>query len=286
MGHLEHLPEVILPVAVDWSAKLFLAILIMLVGWGLSRFAYRGIRQALLHMRFLDPTLKPLIASLARYGILILAATAALQRIGVETASLIALVGAAGLAVGLAMQGALSNVASGVMLLILRPFQIGDFIEFSSTTGTVAEIGLFTTTLTSPDRVYISVPNATIFGATIINYSREPMRRINFTVGIDYGDDIDRAQNIVLDILKAEERVLSHPAPEAPVGALSESSVDIYVRGWVRTDQYWDVVFLLQKKVKQAFDRNGISIPFPQRVVTVRSAGNGTTEVHAAGAAD
>lgn len=286
MGYLEHLPEVILPVAVDWSAKLFFAILIMLAGWGLSRFAYRGIRQALLHVRFLDPTLKPLIASLARYGILALAATAALQRVGVETASLIALVGAAGLAIGLAMQGALSNVASGVMLLILRPFQIGDFVEFSSTMGTVTEIGLFTTTLSSPDRIYISVPNASIFGATIINYSREPMRRINFTVGIDYSDDIDHAQQIVLGLLKAEERILSHPPPEAPVGALNESSVDIYVRGWVRTDQYWDVLFQLQKKVKLAFDRNGISIPFPQRVVTVRTVGGNSTEVQVAGAAD
>lgn len=207
-----------------------------------------------------------------RYTIVAVTILAVLQRFGVQTASLIAVMGAAGLAVGLAMQGTLSNVAAGVMLLILRPFHIGDYIDVSGTGGTVREIGLFTTTLATADLVYVSMPNASIFNSIIINYSREPVRRINFTVGIDYEDDIDKAQQIALEILSNDEKILKDPTPIVPVSNLGESSVDLYIRCWVRTPDYWDRLFHLQKTVKQAFDAAGISIPFPQRVITLRQA--------------
>ncbi len=219
-----------------------------------------------------DETLKPITVSLVRYAVVAVTILAVLNRFGVQTTSLIAVIGAAGLAVGLAIQGTLSNVAAGAMLLMLRPFHVGDFIEIGGQGGTVREIGLFTTSLTSPDLIYISMPNSQIFGGTIINYSREPVRRINFTVGIDYADDIDKAQAIIMAVLKADPRVLGNPAPMAPVGALGASSVDIIVRCWVANHTYWDVLFDLQKKVKLALDAGGITIPFPQHVVTLRPA--------------
>jgi small conductance mechanosensitive channel len=205
-----------------------------------------------------------------RYTIVAVTIIAVLQRFGVQTTSLIAVVGAAGLAIGLAIQGTLSNVAAGAMLLALRPFRIGDYIEAGGQGGTVREIGLFTTVMTTADLIYVAMPNSQIFGGTIINYSREPTRRLNFTVGIDYGDDIDKAQAIIVDVLKADSRVLENPAPMAPVGALGASSVDIIVRCWVPTAVYWDALFDLQKAVKQALDAGGITIPFPQQTHSMR----------------
>ncbi len=205
-----------------------------------------------------------------RYSVVAVTLIAVLHRFGVETTSLIAVVGAAGLAIGLAIQGTLSNVAAGAMLLMLRPFRIGDFIEANGQGGTVREIGLFTTLMVSPDLIFVSIPNSQIFNGTIINYSREPIRRINFTVGIDYSDDIDAAQTIILGVLDADLRVLSDPKPMAPVGGLGASSVDIIVRCWVRTPDYWEALFALQKAVKLALDAGGITIPFPQHVVQFR----------------
>lgn len=262
--------------------NLIAAIIILIAGWMIAAWSARRTRNLLERAR-IDTTLKPLIAQLVRYLIVIATVLAVLDRFGVETTSLIAVLGAAGLAVGLALQGTLSNVAAGVMLLILRPFRVGDYIVAGGEGGTVREIGLFATELITPDMIYVSMPNSLIFGTTIVNYTREPTRRINFTVGIDYADDIDKAQAIVLDILKNDSRVLPDPPPIVPVGALGESSVDLIVRCWVRNPDYWDALFDLQKRVKQAFDAAGITIPFPQRVVTVRGPESGT---HSAGVGD
>ncbi len=193
-----------------------------------------------------------------------------LQRFGVETTSLIAVLGAAGLAVGLALQGTLANVASGVMLLLLRPFQAGDYIDVNGALGTVREIGLFTTTLITADLIYVSMPNSMIFSNTITNYSREPTRQINLTVGIDYDDDIDKAQKIALDLIRSDKRILGTPEPIVPVGALNTSSVDLILRCWVPNAEYWNVLFDLQKKIKLRFDAEGITIPFPQQMASVR----------------
>lgn len=246
------------------------AVLILVAGWIIAGSVSAWTRRMLDRSHHIDATLKPITVSLVRYTILIVTVIAVLNRFGVQTTSLIAVIGAAGLAVGLALQGTLSNVAAGAMLLMLRPFRTGDYVEVNGQGGTVREIGLFTTTLTSPDLIYISIPNSQIFNGTIVNYSREPNRRINFTVGIDYADEIDKAQAIVLDVLRNDPRVLKDPAPMVPVGALGASSVDLIVRCWVPNSEYWNVFFDLQKGVKLALDAGGITIPFPQRVVTMR----------------
>ena len=265
------LPENLRNLLLSGGVNALAAVLILIAGWTLASWLSGWTWRALGRARRFDETLKPITASLVRYSVLAVTVLAVLHRFGVETTSLIAVIGAAGLAVGLAIQGTLSNVAAGVMLLFLRPFRIGDYIEAAGQGGTVREIGLFTTIMLSADLVYISVPNASIFGGTIINYSREPTRRINFMVGIDYSDDIAAAQKIVLGVLESDSRVLKFPKPMAPVGALGASSVEIVVRCWVPNALYWDTLFDLQKAVKLALDAGGITIPFPQHVVTFRN---------------
>ena len=265
------LPEHLRTLLLSGGMDLLAAVLILIVGWTLAGWLSDWTRRTLDRAHRFDETLKPITVSLVRYSVLVVTVLAVLRRFGVETTSIIAIIGAAGLAIGLAIQGALSNVAAGVMLLFLRPFRAGDYIEAAGQGGTVREIGLFTTILLSADLVYISVPNASIFGGTIINYSREPTRRINFNVGIDYSDDIAAAQKIVLGVLENDSRVLKAPKPVTPVGALGASSVEIVVRCWVPNAVYWDTLFDLQKTVKLALDAGGITIAFPQHVVTFRN---------------
>lgn len=251
---------------------LLFASLILVGGWMLSRWAGRRVHSVLSHSQYVDPTIKPLMAGFVRYFILAITVVAVLSQFGVQTTSLIALMGAAGLAVGLAMQGTLSNVASGVMLLILRPFKVGDYIVIADNNigGTTREIGLFTTVLITPDMVYTSVPNSKLFASAITNYTREATRRINIVVGIDYKDDINIAQTVLLDIMSNDPRILREPAPIAPVEALADSSVNLIARCFVPNAEYWNVYFDMQKAIKQRFDAAGISIPYPQRVMTVR----------------
>jgi small conductance mechanosensitive channel len=265
-----NLPPDMRVVLVSNGINLVAAILTLIIGWIIAKFASRWLRFALDKIPHFDPTLKPLLCKTLRYAILALTLIVVLQRFGVETTSFIAVVGAAGIAIGLALQGTLSNVASGVMLLVLRPFQIGDYIDVNGTGGTVREIGLFTTILTTADLVYVSMPNSAIFSNTITNYSREPTRRINFTVGIDYDDDIDKAQKIALDLIKSDPRILKFPEPIVPVGALNSSSVDLILRCWVPNAEYWNVLFDLQKNIKLRFDAEGITMPFPQQTASVR----------------
>jgi small conductance mechanosensitive channel len=265
-----NLPPDLRAVLVSNGINLVAAIITLVIGYTVSKFAARWLRFALDRFPHIDITLKPLLTKLVRYGILALTFIIVLQRFGVETTSLIAVIGAAGLAIGLALQGTLSNVASGAMLLVLRPFQVGDYISVNGTGGTVREIGLFTTTLITADLVYVSMPNSLIFSNTITNYSREPTRRINLTVGIDYDDDIDKAQKIALDLIKSDARILKFPEPIVPVGALNSSSVDLILRCWVPNSEYWSVLFDLQKNIKLRFDAAGITIPFPQQTASVR----------------
>ncbi len=259
------------------ASNLVAAVVILIFGFVLSRWMGRWLERTLTHSRRIDATLVPVSTTTVRYGIIAVTLIAVLGRFGVQTTSLIAVLGAAGLAVGLALQGTLSNVAAGAMLLFLRPFRVGDYISAADAGGTVREIGLFTTVLVDADLIYISVPNSKIFSSTIINYSREPIRRINFTVGIDYGDDIERAQAIILDLLTSDPRILHDPAPITPVGSLGASSVDIIVRCWTATSDYWTVLFDLQKKVKLALDKAGITIPYPQHVVQFRDVSGAST---------
>jgi small conductance mechanosensitive channel len=265
-------PEELHRVLVNGGLNLIAAIITLAIGWTIARLVSRWLRFALDRWPRFDRTLKPLVTKLAHYLILAVTLIIVLQRFGVETTSLIAVLGAAGLAIGLALQGTLSNVASGAMLLVLRPFQIGDYIDVNGTGGTVREIGLFTTTLVSADLVFVSMPNSLIFANTIINYSREPTRRINLTVRIDYKDDIEKAQKIALDVIEADSRIFKQPAPMVPVGELGLSSVDLILRCWVSNAEYWNVLFDLQKTIKLRFDAEGITIPLPQQVTTMRPA--------------
>lgn len=258
------------------ASNLVAAVIILIIGFAIARLAGRWLERVLTRSLHIDSTLVPVSTTTVRYGIIALTLIAVLGRFGVQTTSLIAVLGAAGLAVGLALQGTLSNVAAGVMLLFLRPFRVGDYITAAGTGGTVREIGLFTTVLIDADLVYISVPNSMIFSSSITNYSREPTRRVNFTVGIDYSDDVEKAQGIILDLLKSDPRILPDPAPAAPVGALSASSVDIIVRCWTSTADYWSVLYDLQKRVKLALDKAGITIPYPQHVVQFRDGSGGS----------
>ena len=248
------------------------AILILLFGWILAGWAGRATRSAVDKIAWMDGTIKPLIASVVRYLVVIITVVAVLNRFGVQTTSIIAVLGAAGLAVGLALQGTLSNVAAGVMILFLRPFKVGDYVSAGGTGGTVAEVGLFTTELTTPDNVFISVPNSQIINSAVSNFSRHSTRRIDIVVGIGYSSNIDTAFGALMKLAEADERVLADPKPEATVRALADSSVNIGLRFWVNAGDYWPTLFAFNKAVKETLDANGIEIPFPQRVVEMRNA--------------
>lgn len=241
-------------------------ITILILGWLFSKWAQRAVTKILNKTRKVDVTLKPLIASIVRYTIMIFVFVAVLGQFGVETTSLIAVLGAAGLAIGLALQGTLSNIAAGVMILILRPMKVGEFIDAGGISGTVEEIGLFTSRLRTSDGIFMFVPNSEIWGKSILNYSRNPTRRLNMTVGIGYEDDIDKALKILKGFAK-DKRILKDPAPQVMVTNLGDSAVDTNLRVWCNTSDYWSLKFDLNKDVKKAFDKAGISIPFPQRDV-------------------
>lgn len=257
---------------INGAINLGIAIAILIAGWSLSRCVGSWMRRGPKHARLLDDTLRPLLATVVRYTIMLITLIIVLGQFGIQTTSLIALIGAAGLAIGLALQGTLANVASGVMLLILRPFRVGDYVTVGSaaTGGTVREISLFTTEMTTPDMQYMSIPNSQIFGNIITNFTREPTRRINIIVPIDYEDDIDKARGILLDIMRSDPRVLDAPAPLSEVDQLAAYSVNLIARCFVSTGEYWDVYFHLQKTIKARFAEAGIIIPFPQQTESTR----------------
>ncbi|OIO70265.1 MAG: mechanosensitive ion channel protein MscS [Zetaproteobacteria bacterium CG1_02_49_23] len=211
-----------------------------------------------------DPMLTRFVLSISRTVLLLFVIVAALGKLGVDTTSFIALIGAAGLAVGLALQGSLQNFAAGVLLIIFRPFKLGDFIEAGGVSGVVEQIGIFTSTLRTGDNREIIVPNGNIYHGNITNNSARSTRRIDMVFGIGYGDDLKKAKQLIVDILAADERILPEPAPLVVVGELAECSVNFNVRPWVNSGDYWAVYFDLNEKIKLAFDENGISIPFPQ----------------------
>lgn len=240
------------------------ALAILIIGWSLSKWAERMTRKALSRSSRIDLTLTGFLSSMVKYLVLVFTVIAVLNQFGVQTASLIAVLGAAGLAIGLAMQGTLSNIAAGVMLLVFRPFKIGDYVEVSGQSGTVNSINLFVTELTTPDNKQIIVPNSNIWGQSVVNYSYHATRRLDLEIGISYGDDIDQAIRVVNEMLDAESRALKDPAPMIAVANLGASSVDLTIRVWVNAGDYWPLKFDLTKRLKQTFDARGIGIPFPQ----------------------
>jgi small conductance mechanosensitive channel len=255
---------------VSWIAssglKVVGAILILLLGRILAGFL-RGLVKRLLARRQTEPGLINFISGLVYALVIVFAFVAALAKFGIQTASFVAVLGAAGFAVGFALQGSLSNFASGVMLLAFKPFRVGDYIEAAGVSGSVQDIQLFNTILHTPDNVRIIVPNAKAFGDVIKNYSANDTRRVDLLIGIGYDSPIDKAIRTVDGLIKSESRILTDPESMIAVSELADSSVNLVVRCWVKKEDYWDVKFELTRKIKEAFDQNDIEIPFPQRVV-------------------
>jgi small conductance mechanosensitive channel len=214
--------------------------------------------------RGVDPALISFASSIAYITILIFVIIAAIARLGIQTASFVAIVGAAGLAIGFALQGSLSNFAAGFLIITFKPFKIGDYVEGGGTAGIVEEIQIFTTVLNTPDNKVIIVPNSQMLGGTITNYSAKDTRRVDLVVGVSYGDDLTKVRQILQSIADADSRILKDPAPMIVVGELADSSVNFNYRLWVNTADYWGVYFDTTEAVKKRFDQEGVSIPFPQ----------------------
>jgi len=255
---------------VDNAINFVAAVVILITGWTVAGWAARGVRSGLRRIPRFDATLRPLAASVVRYAIVIFTVIAVLQRFGVETTSLIAILGAAGLAVGLALQGTLSNVAAGVMLIFLRPFRRGEKIECDKCIRVVRELGLFRTIIATDDGV--SIPNAAIFSGTIINYHRETMRRTNFMVPLDPTENLDRVQAIVLAVLEAHPNVLRTPAPAVPVDSFSESAMNLAVQAWTLPAKFGSTKDDLLRQVQQALNSDGIRFSQPLRAQTAVTA--------------
>ncbi|PLW75008.1 mechanosensitive ion channel family protein [Cohaesibacter celericrescens] len=248
------------------------AVIFLVVGYILAGLVSSIVRKRLARIKSVDPTIGNFFASLARWLILVFVFIAVLQLFGFQATSLVAVLGAASLAIGLALQGTLSDVASGVMLIIFRPYKLGDYIDVSGTAGTVKNIDLFVTELATPDNVQIIMPNSKAWGSTVSNYSAHATRRVDLVFGIDYGDDMDKAMGIILDLANADDRVMKDPEPWTRVTNLGDSSVDLSVRLWCASEDYWDLKFAFLKAVKETFDAKGISIPYPHQVEIQRQS--------------
>ena len=246
--------------------QIIAAIVVFFVGRWLARKVAALIESGLKRANT-DPTLVGFFRNIVYFGLLIMVVIAAVGQLGVQTTSFIAVLGAAGLAIGLALQGSLANFAAGVLIIIFRPFKSGDFIDAGGTMGTVEEIQIFTTMMRTPDNKTIIIPNAQITSAAITNFSARETRRLDLTFGVSYSDDIDKVKRVIREVLAEEERLLEEPEPVVALMNLGDSSVDFVVRPWVKSADYWGVFFDLQEAMKKRFDREGISIPFPQRDV-------------------
>lgn len=262
-------PEQYMPLVIEYGTALVLALLIFYVGkFAVGRIV--SVTHRVMLGRGMDETLVTFLTSIMHWLGLLFVAIAALSQLGVDTTSLVALLGAAGLAVGLSLQGSLGNFAAGVMIIIFKPFTKGDFIEAGGAMGTVDSISIFTTVLTTPDNKEVIVPNGSIIGGNITNFSARPTRRVDMVFGIAYSDDIRKAKQLLEEIIAADSRVLAEPAPVISVGELADSSVNFLVRPWVNAADYWDVLWDTTEAVKLRFDAEGLSIPFPQMDVHVQ----------------
>lgn len=248
------------------------ALIFLMIGYMVAGLVSRSIRARALKSKRIDDTLGSFFASIVRYVILAVVIIAVLQLFGFQATSLVAILGASTLAIGLALQGTLSDVAAGVMLIMFRPYKIGEYVDIGGTAGTVEEINIFMTILKTPDNVRIIMPNGKGWGAIITNFSAHPTRRLDLTFGIDYGDDADKAKDIILAVANADPRVLKDPEPWVRMVNLGDSSVDLGVRIWCANADYWELKFAMIREVKLAFDRGGISIPYPHQV-EIRKAG-------------
>lgn len=250
-------------IVIPWGIKIALALAIFIVGRMAVAIVVKVAGKFML-ARQMDEMLVKFLLSILRWVLLLFVIIAALSQLGVDTTSLVALLGAAGLAIGLSLQSSLANFASGVMLIVFRPFTKGDFVEVAGVSGSVDAIGIFTTTLTTPDNKEVIVPNGAVYTNAITNYSARPTRRVDMVFGIGYDDDIKKAKELLEQIVASDDRVLPEPAPVVALGELGDSSVNFLVRPWVNAADYWAVLWDTTESVKLKFDEAGISIPYPQ----------------------
>jgi len=254
----------------QYGFKVIGALIIFLIGRWLAKIISRLIETALIKSR-VDKTLAKFVKNLSQIVLLVFVVMAALAPLGVETTQFAVVVGAAGLAIGLALQGSLANFASGFLMIIFRPFKVGDFIEAAGVKGTVKEIQIFNTIVNTPDNIRAIIPNAQITGGNVLNYTVNGIRRVDLVVGVSYEDDLKKAKRVIEEVLAGDGRVLKDPNPTVAVYELGDSSVNFVVRPWVKSADYWDAYFDTTSKVKLALDENGISIPYPQQDIHLKS---------------
>ncbi len=257
-------------IVLAWGLKVLAAVAIFIVGRWIAKLVRRGVRRMLERAK-VESIITGFVSSIAYIALLAFVVVAALGQLGIQTTSFIAILGAAGLAIGLALQGSLANFAAGFLMIIFRPFKVGDFIEGAGVAGVVREIQVFTTTLKTPDNKTIIVPNAKLSGDNIINYSAEANRRVDMTVGVAYDADLAKVKDVLKDIISKDARIHADPAPQVVVAELADSSVNFVVRVWTSTEDYWGVKFDATETIKNRFDAEGIGIPFPQRDIHIVS---------------
>ena len=274
---MEEILDKIYQLLTVYGLKVLAALAIFVVG----RWVAKGVRklvERLMTKGKVEHTLITFTSNMTYIGLLVFIVIAALGQLGIQTTSFIAILGAAGLAVGLALQGSLSNFAAGFLLIIFRPFKVGDLIEAAGVFGVVEAIQIFTTQLKTADNKTVIIPNAKLTDDNIVNWTVKGTRRVDMVVGIGYDDDIDKARSLMADLIAEDSRILKTPAPQISVSELADSSVNFVVRPWVKVEDYWGVHFDLTEKIKKAFDANGVSIPFPQRDIHVYQHGGAAQE--------
>ena len=258
--------ETLKTLVMTFGFKLLSGLIILIVGFKIVNIIDYKVNRGRNFIK-IDPTLKSFLSSAMRMGLKSLVIITAIVQLGIPMTSFVALIGAAGLAVGLALQGSLANLAGGVLIIFLRPFKVGDFIEGNGHSGTVRDIGLFYTHLTTPDNRSVIIPNSGLANSSLINYSEHSERRVDFDFGVSYNSDIKTVKKVILEVIERNELILKTPEPFVRLANHGASSLDFKVRVWVESADYWEVFFTLQEEVKEAFDQAGIEIPYPHMVV-------------------
>lgn len=269
LGNSEYVQELInkgIDLGVEAGKSIIIAIIIYFVGKGLISLINRML-VGMMVRKNIDPAIQSFTKSLVNILLMVLLVISVVSALGVNTTSFAALLASAGVAVGMALSGNLQNLAGGIVILLFRPFRVGDYIEAQGTGGTVTEIQIFHTILTTADNKKIYLPNGALSSGNITNYSKEPLRRVDFTVGVEYGEDIDKVRKALSDILSMDERVLQEPAPVIVLGSLADSSVNMSVRVWVKSENYWSVYFETNEKIYNEFNRLAINFPYPQLTI-------------------
>ena len=271
MDNINSVVESIIPLLVEYGLKVAGAIFVLVVGWSVAGWLSKKVRRQCEKSETIDATLTPLLSKITKILGLTVVVIFVLNMVGIQTASLVAVLGAAGLAIGLAWQGTLADIAAGVMLLVMRPFNVGDAVEIADVSGTVKEIGLVTTKMNTFDNVALVLPNSNVWGNNIKNMSTNDIRRLDMVVGFGYDDDIDHAMETIKEVLNEEDRILEDPAPQIAVSELGGSSVNVIVRPWTTKEDYWSLKFDLTKRIKERFDEEGINFPYPSHDVYIHN---------------